>query len=97
MEKNDLWPAEELSRHYNIEISFITSLGERGLIDIIIVEEKHYLLKTQIGNLEKMIRLHVELDINIDGIEAITHLLQRIESLQIKLATVKNKLSMYEN
>ena len=43
-----------------------------------------------------MIRLHYELDINIEGIDAISHLLQRVDQLQDELRIMKNRLSRYE-
>jgi hypothetical protein len=46
--------------------------------------------------LEKMVRLHHDLDINIAGIEAIAHLLERLEYLQDEMRTLKNRLRLYE-
>lgn len=42
--------------------------------------------------LEKMVRLHNELDINPEGIQAIHHLLGQVESLQEEVAALKRKL-----
>ena len=58
----------------------------------LLVEEKKYLLKDQIREVEKMIRMHYDLDINIEGIEAISHLLQRLDSLQEELTALKNRI-----
>ena len=38
-----------------------------------------------------------ELDINLEGIETITYLLQRMHDMQREIATLENRLSMYEN
>ncbi len=97
MENEDLLPVELLCSHYNIEISFITSLTEFGLLEITTVEETRYLYKTQIKDLEKLIRLHYELDINMEGIDAISHLLRRVDNLHEELTTLKNRLRLYEN
>jgi hypothetical protein len=43
-----------------------------------------------------MMRLHFELDINIEGIDAISNLLQQIDNLQKELISTKNKLRLYE-
>jgi hypothetical protein len=43
-----------------------------------------------------MIRLHHELDINVEGVEAISHLLMLIEKMQEELTVVKNRLRLYE-
>ncbi len=97
MKNDDLLPVELLCTQYNIEVSFITSLTEFGLIEIIKVEETNYLYKTQIKDLEKLIRLHYELDINMEGIDAISHLLRRVDNLHEELTALKNRLRLYEN
>lgn len=97
MKNDDLLPVELLCTHYNIEVSFITSLTEFGLIEITKVEETNYLYKTQIKDLEKLIRLHYELDINMEGIDAISHLLRRVDNLHEELTALKNRLRLYEN
>jgi len=50
-------PLQEISKHYEVEVSFINDLGEIGLIQISIIEETHYVHQDQIRNIEKMIRL----------------------------------------
>ncbi len=96
MENNDLLPLEVLCTHYNVEVSFMTSLGEYGLIEVITVNEIRYLNKEQITDLEKLIRLHYELEINMEGIDAISHLLKRVNNLQNELNSLKNRLKLYE-
>jgi hypothetical protein len=96
METENLIPIEQLCTHYSIELSFIQSLTELGLIQITTIEESQFLLKDQIKDLEKMIRLHYDLDINIEGIEAISHLLLRVNDLQHELSALKNRLMFYE-
>lgn len=96
METDDLIPVQEIVTHHKIEISFLDSLHEFGLIEITTVKETRYILKVQMSELEKMIRLHYELDINLEGIEAISHLLQRVNNLQDELIAAKNRLRVYE-
>jgi hypothetical protein len=96
MENEELIPLEVFCIQYQIEISFIQSLSEYGLIEIVAMEEKEYLHQEHIRDLERMIRLHYDLDINIEGIEAIAHLLQRVDHLQGEVNTLKNKLRFYE-
>ena len=96
METDDLIPLQEVITHHNVEITFIDSLHEFGLIEITTVQQTRYVLKEQMSELEKMIRLHYELDINLEGIEAISYLLQRVNSLQEELNAAKNRLRVYE-
>ena len=81
---------------HQVEYTFITSLQEAGLVEITIVDKTEYIPETQLQKLEKMVRMHHDLDINIAGIEAITHLLDRLEMIQEDMRSLKNKLRLYE-
>jgi hypothetical protein len=96
MENSNLIPLHQLCQHYNIEFSFIESLDEFGLVRITTIDESRYLLFDQIQPLEKMIRMHYDLEINIEGIEAIAHLLQKVDELQEELRVMKIRLRRYE-
>ena len=80
----------------NIENSFIHSLQETGLIELISIREDVYIDAEQLQQLEKIVRFYYELDINLEGIETITHLLHRIKSLQDENTALRNRLSLYE-
>ncbi|HRN48223.1 MAG: chaperone modulator CbpM [Chitinophagaceae bacterium] len=84
---------EEYCTHYSIEASFVRSLSENGLIELSNVNESICIDFDQLQALEKYIHLHYDLDINIEGIEAISHLLQKIDSLQTELRILRNRLS----
>jgi hypothetical protein len=44
-----------------------------------------------------MIRMHQELDVNIEGIDVVFNLLQKIDGLQNELTALKNRLRLYES
>ena len=94
MKNEDLIPVDEFCALYEIEFAFIDALAEHGLVEIILVEEARYLYQEHIGRIEKMIRLHHDLDINPEGIDAIFQLLERIDYLQTELNALKNTLSL---
>jgi beta-phosphoglucomutase-like phosphatase (HAD superfamily) len=96
MQTQYLIALDEFCAHHNIEISFISSLQQTGLMEITTIKETGFIDAGQLQQLEKFIRLYYELDINMEGIETITHLLQRINSLQDEIITLKNKLRLYE-
>ena len=96
METNNLILIEQLCTYHNIEFSFINELQEFGLIDVIIIDNNKYLANEQIKDVEKMMRLHFELAINMEGIDAISNLLQQIDNLQQELNSTKNKRRLYE-
>jgi hypothetical protein len=97
MENKNLIPIKELCLHYNIEFSFVQALNEYGLVKITTINNDHFIFHEQVKPLEKMIRLHYELEINLEGIEAIAGLLQRIDDLQEQLRITRNKLKRFES
>ena len=96
MENQNLIPAEECSMHYNIETSFIQLLDKHGFIHLVTIEQKQYIETDQLHELEKFIRMHYELDINVEGIEAINFLLERLKKMRKEIEYLKSKLNVYE-
>ena len=90
-------PINQLCTHYQIEMSFFTSLNEYGLIEITTIEQTPFVHKDEVGDIEKIMRMHQELDINLEGIDTILHLLEKIKVLQTELNETKNKLRLYED
>ena len=97
MQTENLIPASEFCVYHNVEFSFISSLHEYGLVTIEQKEETAFIPVNELPELEKYVRLHYELEINLEGIEAISHLLQRMQSIQHEMLALKNKLRLYES
>ncbi len=96
MEKTNLILIEQFCTNHNIEFSFIDSLKQFGLVEIVIVDEQHYLPHEQLSDVERMMRLHYDLDINMEGIDAISHLLTQIQELKRQLVASQNRLKRFE-
>lgn len=88
--------AEEFCILHHLDISFIGSISQSGLIEITQIEENRFIAISQLPKLEKIIRLH-DLDINLAGIEAIIHLLERMENMQQQIIRIQNRLNSYED
>lgn len=95
MQKEHLIPADKLCIHQHIELSFIHSLKEYGLIEIVTMEEEEFIPEEQLEALEKFARLHYDLDINLEGIDAIIHLLQKVNGMQEEITSLQNRLRRY--
>lgn len=96
MKREDLIPAEEICIRYKVERQFVHSLSESGIIKVVIIEKTEYIPHDSLTNFEKMIRLSRDLEINLEGLEAIHHLLRQIEKLQKDNRRLKNRLGLYE-
>lgn len=92
-----LIPTQTLCSHYNIEISFVDALNKMGLIHIEIIEQNHFVHQDQIGDLEKIIRLHNDLNVNIEGIDVVFNLLEKERELRSELNALRNRLRLYES
>ena len=97
MQTEEMIAASEFCIHHNIDPSFILSLRDSGLIEITMVEEKIFVPESQLPNLEKLVRLYYEMDINLEGIETITYLLQQMHTMQQQILRLNNRLSRYED
>lgn len=96
MANTALTPAIEFCNYHHIEYAFVESLHEAGLVELMVINETKFIPHSGMLALERMIRLHQDLDINVAGIEAITHLLQRVEDMQHQLINLRNRLKSYE-
>ncbi len=97
MKSRNLIAKETLCSHYDIEVSFIDALNNIGLIHIEIIEQTHFIPQEQISDLEKMIRLHHELNVNLEGIDVVFNLLEKERILRNELIALKNKLALYDS
>ena len=48
------------------------------------------------GRLEQLARMRFDLDINLEGIEAISHLLERVDRMQREMRALQERLRVYE-
>lgn len=90
--EHNLIAIEEFCTYYKVDFAFIEALHEVGLVEIVPVNENRFLQEQHLTEIEKMIRLHYDLDINIAGIDAIANLLKRMDSLQQEITLLKNQL-----
>lgn len=96
MKTEHLIPLAQLCLHYQVEMSFFNDLHEIGLIEITTVKKTLYLHSSKINAVEKIIRLHHELDVNIEGIDVIFNLLEKLDAKDNELNALKNRLRIYE-
>tara|TARA_R110002072_G_scaffold171415_1_gene325099 strand:- start:460 stop:750 length:291 start_codon:yes stop_codon:yes gene_type:complete len=89
-------PIMQLCDHYLVEKSLFLKLHDAGLIEITTYEKKECLHQDRLYIFEKIIRIHKDLNINIEGIDAVLNLLERINRLDSELRQTKTRLSLYE-
>ncbi len=82
--------------YHQAEHTFVTSLHDAGLVEVTVIDKTTYIPESQLQRLERILRLHQELEINLPGIEAIFHLLDIMEQLQNDRQSLINRLRNYE-
>ena len=95
METKSLIQIEQLCTNCNIDQSFVLSLYELGHIEVIEEQNGYFIEDSQIKSLETLIYFHTHLDINLEGIDAIAHLLKKVNSLQNELTQLNGQLKFY--
>ena len=96
MEQQHLIPASEFCVHYNIDVTFLHTLQAYGLVPVTTVDETVFIDADDLPEVERIIHLHQELNINLEGIDAILQLLKRLEKLEYELTALRNRLRLYE-
>ena len=94
--QNELIIVSEYCDKCHIEPSFIEMLQEGGLIDILTEGGERCLLFSQLPDVERYSRMYYDLSINIEGIDAIHHLLERMEEMQQEIYSLHNKLRLLD-
>ena len=91
MEKGNWISVEECCVYYSIETSFVQKLDEHGLIELNRSDEAVFIAFEQLSDLEKYMHLHYELEINMEGLETIKHLLGQVHDLQKEVNRLKGE------
>jgi hypothetical protein len=95
MDTKNLIPIDQLCGVYEIPESFIDDLCSYELVEVIDTDDARYIPQDHIKDIEKLMRLHFDLNINYEGLDVVMHLLERIEELEKEVNYLKNKLSIY--
>ncbi len=89
----ELITVTEYCVHYHTDITFVDALEQNGLITLMQIEQERFIPYEQLQELEWYSRLHRELDINLEGIDVVRHLLQKIKSMQDHIQELEARLA----
>ena len=96
MTEEEIIPLETFCSFYQVDRNFIETLESHGLISFSYHENQRYILRDDVVELEKYSRMYYELNINVPGIDALNHLLEKIKQLQQEAETLRARLRIYE-
>ena len=87
---------QQFCTYYNISESFIYSLSNYKLIELVEIDSGKHIYFEDIGRIEKLIRIHFELNVNYEGLDIINNLLNEINTLQDEIINLRNRMNFYE-
>lgn len=96
MPSEELISIREFCTVHHIELSFIRHLHDAGLIGMTVRDDSFFVTAGELPVLEKFVRWHYELAINSEGIEALSHVLERMARLLDENRALRNRLRRYE-
>ena len=96
MPDEEMIPMETFCNYYHVERSFVETLESYGLVSISSREEQRFILMEEVVELEKFSRLYYDLNINVPGIDALKHLLEKLKELQQETENLRARLRIYE-
>lgn len=89
-----------LVRHYcektRIADNFIGQLHEFGIIRCREIEAELYITDDDIPEIERFDRLHRDLGINLEGIDALNNMMRRMRNMENEMEMLKKRLRLYE-
>jgi DNA-binding PadR family transcriptional regulator len=92
MTADNLFLLSDLCIHYQVELPFIHRLSDYGLVEVTFVDGLFYLSPEGVARLERVIRIHTELEVNLEGIDVILNLLDQIEHLKAQVSELQTRL-----
>lgn len=81
----------EYIENSRIEVDFILRLESEGLIETEVHGDDRYIQASCLSDLELFKRLHYELFVNIEGIDIINNLLNKIRSMERELSVLRRE------
>ncbi len=71
-------------------------LQEIELIEIAVVDQKPVIRESELDRIERLVRLHRDLEIGPQGLMAVDHLLTRMEQLREEVLELRRRLNRWE-
>jgi phage terminase small subunit len=96
MEREEFILVSHYCEQTSTPMDFIDALRDYGIIEIQLFENQNYVAPTTIVEIERVNRLHHELGINLEGIDALNHILEKVIRLERELKVLRERLGIYE-
>lgn len=95
--KTDLVIINEYCNRSHIDPEFIMQLEDEGLIQINIIDNEQYLDLSEINKLDRYVRLHYDLSVNVEGISVVQHLLENMEEMRKEILHLRQRMRLLDD
>ena len=87
---------EEFCNHHGVEVRLIREFADFGLVQLHINQNQEVVPASEVKNLERMLRLALDLDLNPEGIDVILNMRQEMQRLRRKTQRLQSQLRRLE-
>lgn len=96
MKTENVITVSDFCMYHNVAYTFVDYLADAGLISVTTLNKTSCIPLDEIQKLERLVRLHNELEINEHGVATINILLQKVADMQQEMNVLRSKLHIYE-
>ncbi|TWR23795.1 MerR family transcriptional regulator [Mucilaginibacter achroorhodeus] len=97
MKTEQVISVDDFCVYHNVEYTFIDYLADAGLVKVTRVNKAKCIPLDEIQKLERMVRLHTQLEINEAGVATINNLLHKLEDMRQEMSALRSRLRLYEH
>ena len=97
MDSENFIQIELYCKQTDTPLEFIDDLLEFDMIEVQRIEDKIYVQPHYIVEIERVYRLRKDLGINMEGIDTLNHMLQKMNRLEREVKLLRDRLTIYEH
>jgi len=86
---------KEFCLHHQVKTDLILEMYSHEMLELVWIKRTVYIPEKNLPQLEKMIRLHRDLQLNLEGIQTVLQLLHSLEKKEAELQKLHNLLEFY--
>ncbi|MDQ3291676.1 MAG: chaperone modulator CbpM [Bacteroidota bacterium] len=87
---------EEFCQHHGVEVRLIQEFADLGLVHLHTNENHQVVPASEVKQLERMLRLALDLDLNPEGIDVILNMRQELQRLRRQTQRLQSRLRQLE-
>lgn len=84
---------KKIYQNSRIDPEFLSLLNEEGLIEMIDIGGEKYIQESKLTDLEKFASWYYDLSVNVEGIDVINNMLQKMHQMEKELYTLRKRIN----